>query len=252
MTRKRWLLYSGILFLVFIIFTVLIKTVDVQTIGPENSSVGFATLNGAFRDWIGSRIIWYEITQFVGYISFCTCIVFAAIGFYQMVRRRSILRVDYPILALGAFYVVVLLVYILFDFVLSINFRPIIIDAAKGLERSYPSSHTILACTLFGSTYIVARTYIRRRTYRLLMAAGSAALAAFIIIGRIISGVHWLTDVIGAVLLSSSLLCLFLAFYRPGLLPWPIAKKDKTQPEKNDQTATDDPAPEDADPKTES
>ena len=224
MSRKRWLLYSGILFLVFIVFTILLKTVDVQAIGPESSKVGFATINAWFRDLIGVHMIWFQITQFLGYLALCTCVVFAAVGLYQLIRRRSLWRVDYPILVLACYYVLTLIIYFLFEFVV-INYRPLIMPEQTSLAASYPSTHTMLAIALFGSAYLVGRGYFRSRYARIGMACAFFALTALTVIGRLVSGVHWLTDVVGGVLISSALLTLFLAFYRPGLFSRPGTQK---------------------------
>ena len=113
---------------------------------------------------------------------------------------------DRSILVLGGFYIVVMAMYLLFEEVV-INYRPVLIDG--NLEASYPSSTTMLALCVLPTAMMQLKSRIRRRTVRRAVLVTLGAFTVFMVIGRLISGVHWLTDMIGSVLLSVGLVMLY-------------------------------------------
>ena len=208
-TRSRFLL-SLLLFVLFIAFTAAVKAVDVQAIGPQGSEVGFAGVNGFFFDLLGTSDLWYKITKLLGYLSFVVAGAFALIGLAQLVRRRSIAKVDYRILLLAGFYVLVVAFYALFE-KLVVNYRPVILDEAVGLEASYPSSHTMMLICIMATAHKLLPRYCKNGA---IVAVGRVVCVLMMVvmpIGRLLSGVHWFTDVLGAVLLSAALVSLYSA-----------------------------------------
>ena len=123
-TRKRDLLAGIVLVAAFALWTVAIRLIDVQNAGPLGSEVGFATINGAIHEATGVKTIWYKTTNYLGYFSILTAVCFACLGVYQLIRRKSLLKVDREILALGCLYVVLAVCYLLFEFVI-ISERPV-------------------------------------------------------------------------------------------------------------------------------
>ena len=121
----------------FIIFTILVKVIDVQPVGAEGS--GFAGLNTAVFSLLGTNHFCYLATQLFGVLAILVAAVFAVLGFVQLLKRKSLLKVDREILMVGIVYVLVIILYILFE-KLAINYRPVVLD--EGLEASYPSTHT--------------------------------------------------------------------------------------------------------------
>lgn len=207
-TTKRQL-FIGIGFIaVFALWTVLVKTVDVGAIGPRGSKVGFSTLNGLVRELFGTNMPLYVITDWLGLVPIFTALCFALLGLFQWIKRKSLRLVDGSILALGAFYVGVIAVYILFEFVV-INRRPVLIEGY--LEASYPSSTTMLVTCVMPTAMM--QLHSRIKTVRLRRAALTAigAFTVFMVIGRLISGVHWLTDIIGGLLFSVGAVMLYRA-----------------------------------------
>ena len=203
----RTLIAAIILFAVFIVFTASVKLADVRAIGPEGSEVGYAALNGAIADLVGVHMSWYKITNLLGYFALLICACFAVLGAVQLVRRKSIKKVDPEILALGGFYVAVLAFYALFE-VISVNFRPVLIDGE--LEASYPSSHTMLAvCVFISAIFVLRRLFKGEKRFLLGSECAFTVLTAVTIIGRVVSGVHWFTDIIGGCLLSAALIVCF-------------------------------------------
>lgn len=207
--KKNQNVLAGILLLVgFAVWTFLIQEVDVQPIGPNGSSVGFAALNGWFHQLTGVHWMLYTLTDWLGLVPICVCLIFAGAGFVQLVQRRSIFKVDLDIIMLGAYYVLVIFGYLLFEMV-PINYRPVLIEGF--LEASYPSSTTLLVLSVMPTLYFQAQRRLNPNALRQTILIFSVLFSAFMVIGRLVSGVHWLTDIVGAVLLSSGIFLIYKA-----------------------------------------
>lgn len=198
MTKKKCWLAIGLL-LSFLLWTVLVTCVDVAPIGPNASEVGFSALNGWFHRLTGVHMSLYTITDWLGLVPIAVAFGFALCGLCQWIHRRRLCRVDADILLLGGFYIVVIAAYLLFESVV-INYRPVLIGGV--LEASYPSSTTLL-------TLCVMLTALRRWRRYPLLAVAIGAFTAFMVVGRLLSGVHWLSDIIGGILLSGGLVLLY-------------------------------------------
>lgn len=203
--EKKNVVISGILIAVAIIFTVLVMVVDVKPVGVNGTDIGFSTINSFIFESIGVHMFWYNITDILGYISIFSVFVYAVIGFMQLIRRKSIAKVDKELIALGVYYAVVIVLYLFFEkFV--INYRPTLVDGV--LEASYPSSHTLMTVCLCGGSILINKMLFRKKitkyTNKILLVVGIAT-----IIGRLISGVHWFTDILGGIFISSALLMTF-------------------------------------------
>ena len=207
--NKTQNLLAGILLLVgFSTWTFLIQMVDVQPIGPNGSSVGFAALNGWFHQLTGVHWTLYTLTDWLGLVPIFVCLIFAGVGFVQLVQRKSLLKVDLDIILLGVYYVLVIFGYLLFEMV-PINYRPVLIDGF--LEASYPSSTTLLVLSLMPTLYFQAQRRLIKKALRQIICIFSVLFSVFMVIGRLVSGVHWLTDIVGAVLLSSGIFLIYKA-----------------------------------------
>ena len=198
---------SGLLF-AFVLWTVLVKCVDVQAIGPQGSSVGFAAFNKCFHNLTGVNMSLYVITDWLGLVPIGVAFGFAVLGFAQLVRRKSLLKVDRNILVLGGFYIVVMAVYILFEFIV-INYRPILISGY--LEASYPSSTTMLVMCVMPTAMMQFNMRIKNDVFRLCIMFAISVFIAFMVVGRLLSGVHWITDIIGGTLFSIGLALVYYA-----------------------------------------
>ena len=207
--KKNQNLLTGILLLMgFAAWTFLIQTVDVQPIGPNGSSVGFAALNGWFHQLTSVHWTLYTLTDWLGLVPIAVCLIFAGAGFIQLVRRKSLFKVDLDILLLGVYYVLVIFCYLMFEMV-PINYRPVLIDGF--LEASYPSSTTLLVLSVMPTLYFQAQRRLTQNVLRQTICIFSVLFSAFMVIGRLVSGVHWLTDIVGAVLLSSGIFLIYKA-----------------------------------------
>jgi undecaprenyl-diphosphatase len=185
---------------------VLICFVDVGKIGPRESSVGFATLNEFIHNLTGVNMTLYVVTDWLGLVPVFLCIGFAVFGLIQWIKRRSILKVDYSILTLGGFYIIVMAAYILFEMYV-INYRPVLINGY--LEASYPSSTTMLVMCVMPTALMQFDTRIKNRLLRNSIKAVIIAFTVFMVVARLISGVHWVTDIIGGALLSTGLVTVY-------------------------------------------
>ena len=208
--EMRKLLSSGILLALFLLLIVLLKTVDVQAIGPEGSSVGLAAVNGAVHRLTGVHLGLYHFTGWLGYGSFAVAIGFVVLAALQLLRRKSLQCVDRDLYLLGATYVLAALLYVFFEKVI-INYRPVILE--ESLEASFPSSHTMLAMCILGPAICEFRYRIRRP--ELCMAAAGACMLAIVlmVVCRLISGVHWFTDILGGALLGGAVWACFDALF---------------------------------------
>ena len=205
--KNRRLFWVGAgLLAVFVLWTVLIRFVDVEAIGPRQSSVGFATLNGYIHNLTGVNMSLYIITDWLGLVPIGVAFGFAVLGLVQWIKRKSLLKVDRSILTLGGFYVVVMAVYILFEIVV-INYRPTLIDGY--LEASYPSSTTMLVMCVMPTAMMQLRTRIKNDLFRRGVMLTITVFITFMVIGRLVSGVHWITDIIGGALLSTAILLMY-------------------------------------------
>lgn len=203
--KKKNIITSITMIILAVIYTILVKIIDVAPIGPNNSEVGFSKINGFFHNLLGSNMTIYKITEILGIIPLLMAGIYAIIGLVELIKRKSLTKVDYEIYALAGLYVVVLGLYVFFEKCI-INYRPILIDGV--LEASYPSSHTLMALCICGSSIIVNKRIFHKKIFNLENKL-SIFLMITIILGRFISGVHWFSDIIGAIFISLALLSSF-------------------------------------------
>ena len=203
--KKKFTIAAALL-VAFTLWTVALCYVDVQPIGPQKSNVGFATLNGFIHRLTGVNMTLYTITDWLGLVPIAFGFGFAILGLAQWIKRKNILKVDSDILILGIFYILVLAVYLLFETVI-INRRPVLINGY--LETSYPSSTTLLVLCVMPTAALQLRSRIKGAVLRNITTIGIAAFVIFVIGGRLLSGVHWFSDIVGGILLAVGLVTLY-------------------------------------------
>jgi undecaprenyl-diphosphatase len=196
---------------VFVLWTAAIQFVDVQAIGPRGSTVGFAAVNGLVHSMTGVHMTLYTITDWMGLIPLGIAMGFACLGLVQWIQRKQLRKVDASILMLGGFYLAVMAAYLFFESVV-INYRPVLIEG--GLEASYPSSTTMLVLCVMPTAWMQFRIRIRNDRLRRCVATAVSLFVLFMVLGRLVSGVHWLSDIIGGILLSGGLVMLYDAVCR--------------------------------------
>ena len=207
--KKKYLYISIFSLAAFVLWTLLLCFVDVRAIGPEGSSVGFSALNGFIHEKIGVNMYLYNITDWLGLVPIGVALGFAILGLIQLIKRKSLLRVDRSILALGVFYIIVVAVYLFFEIVV-INYRPVLIEGC--LEASYPSSTTMLVTCVMPSAAMQAKERIKNKALRQGVIIVIIAFIAFMVVARLLSGVHWITDIIGGALFSLGVVMAYKSF----------------------------------------
>ena len=195
-----------ILFFICIVYTLLVKYYDTNAIGPKHTIVGFSALNALFSNLTGYNEFFYKLTEYLGILPFVIVGYYGMTGLIQLIRKKNILKVDKRLLFLGGLYIAVLLVYILFEHVI-INYRPFLID--KELEASYPSSHTMLALCVCLSSLLINKYYIKNKKVLKIVNIAIIILMFALVIGRILSGAHWITDIIGGIIISAFLVYIY-------------------------------------------
>lgn len=212
MQRKKNLFYAIFFSILAVIFTILITTIDVKPIGPESSMVGFATWNLAVHQSFGFNETLYKITEILGYLLFGFVLVYAILGLVQLIKRKSFLKVDRGIIYFGTLILAMLVVYVLFD-KLALNFRPVALDGE--LEPSYPSSHTLFALCIAGGVILLNKESFASNKFAKIISILAMFLASFTVVGRMLSGVHWITDILGGILISAALVSIYNLFLTP-------------------------------------
>ena len=210
---KKWMIAGTTLMVAFAIWTGLIQTVDVQPLGQNGTEIGFAALNCWFHRITGVHMAIYTITDWLGLVPVAVCLVFGGVGFSQMIRRRSLIKVDLDILFLGVYYGIVIFGYLIFEMI-PINYRPILIEGI--LEASYPSSTTLLVLSVMPTLVFQTGRRLKNVTGKRVTVILTTIFCAFMVIGRLVAGVHWFTDIVGAVLLSFGL----YSIYKAAVILW--------------------------------
>lgn len=209
--KKKWFRISIWLLVIAVIYTVLVKYVDVKAIGPSSTKVGFAMMNKWFNELIGYNSMFYKISKYAGVIPFGFCAYYGLMGLIELIKKKSFKKVNYRYYILACFYAIFVALYFFFEKVI-INYRPVIVDGA--IEASYPSTHTLLAICLCGTSLIVSKLLIKNETIRKLFDIAAWILMIVIVVARLISGVHWLSDIFGGIIISLT----YLSFFKLSLI----------------------------------
>ena len=206
--QNRDLITGTVLLIGFVLWTVLIRKVDVQPAGPDGTEIGFAAFNVWFHRMTGVHMLIYTITDWLGLVPAGVCLGFGTAGIIQSIRRRSILKVDLDIILLGVYYLLVIIMYLVFE-MFPVNYRPVLINGV--LEASYPSSTTLLVLSVMPTLKYQIDRRSEKRSIRRMTGAFVILFSAFMVIGRLTAGVHWATDIAGSVLLSAGLFTIYRA-----------------------------------------
>lgn len=204
--NKKFLIISVVLLILSIVYTIAVKNIDVAKIGPNDSSVGFSTINNNVHNTFNYNDTWYKITKYVGILPFFLVAFYGCTGLFQLIGEKSLKKVDKKLIWLGIVYVIVGAIYVFFEKFI-INYRPVLMDGE--LEASYPSSHTLMAIIICGTSLMISKSFIRNDILRKIVDILTIIIMVVIVVGRIVSGVHWISDIFGGIIISLCLLSLF-------------------------------------------
>jgi undecaprenyl-diphosphatase len=210
-SRRKCVTISIILLVIAVIYTVLVKYVDVKAIGPQGSEVGFSILNKFVHGLLPFNETFYKISKYAGLLPFGFVAAYGLHGFINLIKNKGFKKMDKKYIILGLFYIIFVAMYLFFEKI-PINYRPVLVKGA--LEASYPSTHTLLAICLCGSSLIVSKFLIKNELLRKLADCAAWCLMVVIVIARMISGVHWLSDILGGIIISLT----FLSFLKLSLI----------------------------------
>ena len=213
--NKRKMIFNTMLclFALSVLYIIMVKTIDVKPIGPFGSKVGFAGINSFVHKQVGLNMGWYRLSKYLGYITFLIIFYYGYLGLMQLVERKKLFKVDKRLLVLGFFYILVGIVYVFFEKVV-INYRPVILNGE--LEASFPSSHTMLGICVCLSSLFISKYYVKDKRYLKYFNICTFLIMILLVISRTLSGVHWITDIIGGIIISVFLISVFYLFiYTP-------------------------------------
>lgn len=211
MKSKKFFLIAFLFLILTAAMTLAALFFDVQPIGPEGTEVGFAALNGKLAASLPFNELLYKVTKYLGYLAILVVGLIALIGLIQWITRKKLFKVDAEILMAGVLYLVMFALYVFFE-KFALNLRPMIVPGETELEASFPSTHTLLGCVVFGSAMLLSGKLLKNKGLKVLFGIGFAVLALATGIGRLFSGVHWFTDIIAGFLYSATLLSFYKAF----------------------------------------
>ncbi len=209
MKRKNKIMLAVGMFIAFVFWTILVQTVDVRPIGPEGTSIGFSTFNSRIHKLLGVHMCLYTITDWLGLVPVAFVFGFGMFGLAQWIKRKHILHVDRTILGMGIVYILTMAGYLLFEEVV-INYRPVLIGGY--LEASYPSSTTLLVLSVMPTAALELSGRMQNKKGRAWIVGLILVFSACMVLGRLLSGVHWCSDIVGAFLLSAGLVSFYWCF----------------------------------------
>ena len=202
--KHKLLLIVGISLLVlFILFTILVKTVDVAVIGESLTEVGLSSVNNSVYNSLGSSDTFDKISDILLILSFGVGGVFCALGAYRLFKEK---RLDLSLVILGVFYVVLLIAYIAFDHI-HINYAPLLKDGMP--KESYPSSHVLASVFVYLSAIIVINENIKNNKFKYSCVIAMLVFAVLMVLFRLLSGWHWFSDILCGELLALALVSIY-------------------------------------------
>lgn len=207
-----YLCLSLVCLLLFFALIASLKLIDVAVAEPVGCEIGLSHINLAFKNAVGTNLDLWHVTEYLGFIAIACALLFALLGACQLIKRRSFKKVDKDIYLLALVYIAVMIIYVFFE-KFAVNYRPIFLISDTS-EPSFPSSHTMLVMCIMMTAAHQAYVRIKNRPLAYVSVIICALYTVFMVVARLISGVHWLTDIIGGILISLAIFFTYLAAYK--------------------------------------
>ncbi len=196
-----WWTLAGVMLAAFVMWTVLVLTVNVKPTGPDGVTVGLAGLNAGWWQSTGTHAWAEKISDWLGYLTLLMAVGLAVWQIVVAVRGRS-LRLARHWWVLDGVIIAAVACYLLFELVV-INGRPLLVEGA--LKASYPSTHALLFATVLPWVAVIVGREVKNRPLVITVAVLCGVMALAGVILRAICGVHWFSDIIGGILLAGAL-----------------------------------------------
>lgn len=211
---KKGICITSISLGLFIILIILLKCVDVKTL-YDCDSIGLAGLNKVYyKEYnkaldILSDVIFYLVIAFNVFL-----IVLYAIN----LSKTKSLKAGYKFYIYFSILLLGIILWLLFDKVICINTRPNIKDGV--VEGSFPSTHVFLtAYIVLSSPYLFLKMEknkglekANKLGFEEIITIIFISIALVMTVLRLYSGMHWLTDCVGGLILGFFLFGLFYLF----------------------------------------
>ena len=216
-----------LLTLVFIVWTILVKTIDMSYI-LNVGFIGFSHFNFQIND----MVVNFEKTELfnklsdVGlYLSFLIVLAFAVIGVVEWIKRKSLKKVDPILFILLAAYVTVVIEYFIFEIV-KINYSPL--SVPEDLHASYPSTHVLMFITFLMTGLLAMFEYLKvHKSIKIASISFGVILSVVYAIARLFSGRHYFTDIVAGLFLSASIIALFIGLKLTFIKPETVEEKEE-------------------------
>ena len=140
---------------------------------------------------------WELITDIILITSFIILGVFACLGLYQWITRKSLKKVDQELLWFPLPLAIMAVVYFVFDKLIVLATRP----NGSG-EPSFPSTHVMVVATVFFLVTIILPKYVKNKTLRAVIEVIMVALISLTCVGRVLANMHSVGDVIGGLVFA--------------------------------------------------
>ena len=215
MKGKKSIIVSIVLLLLFALLTILLMFGPTNYIGETNKEIGLVSLNEKY-----SYLEYNKVLDFISdiplFLSIAIIGILAVLGAIQLVKRKSLFKVDKGITIFGIFIVILAGFWIVFDKFLVVNYRPILINGE--VEASYPSTHILLVTFTILSSISILYKYLKNRKVIIIFNLIGSLLISVTFAFRLASGMHWFTDCVGGMLLGLSLYCLYIALKKEKMI----------------------------------
>lgn len=189
---------SGIMLIIILVFIVLLKKVNVGTNGDKN--IGLSKINLAIYNSLGTNKIMDIISTIILAMAGALALFFVVIGIIEVVKRKKLEMLDNSIKALALVYVITGWIYLIFDYILVINYRPT--AECISSSPSFPSTHTMLILMIFLTGITVLEGLIKNKKLLYSVEICFGLLGILAIVTRMLSGKHWFTDIIAGILFA--------------------------------------------------
>ena len=198
----KWIIFIWC-FLYAVIMVIALKFESGVPIG-DLGSINLRALNNGFRGLFGYeqggyfRSL-YLITEGLGVVSILACLFWTGMGIKDLIKYRDINDVDKSIFATWLLYVLALIVWRV-TLKISVSYAPVSVHPKSALVVSFPCGNTFLIIiSMCSSIYLIGYFLEEKKKLVLALRVACIAILALGIIFRTVSGVNWLTDILGAI-----------------------------------------------------